>query len=218
MWDATRRWPYRLYRRATPLVIPPELALARQLPALGVDPAEVGTVLVSHFHADHVAGLRDFAAARIVALAEAWNDVAGRTGFPALRRAFLPELVPDDFARRALLLPAPEGPPLPGLGPTHDLFGDGSALLVRLPGHARGQMGMLARTDTGPVLFCADGAWHSCAIRERRGPSPLTRLFTDDFAAVGATLEGLHAFAAARPEVRIVPTHCPEAYAREVAR
>jgi hypothetical protein len=38
----------------------------------------------------------------------------------------------------------------------------------------------------------------------------------DDPAAVGETLHGLHTFAAACPDVRIVPTHCPEAYTREV--
>lgn len=216
--DASRRWPYRLYRVATPLRISAGGALVDQLPALGVEPGEVRSIVVSHFHADHVGGLRDFPAAGVVALREAYEEVTGRTGFGALLRAFLPDLLPDDLPRRATLLDAPPGPPLPGLGPTHDLFGDGSLLLVRLPGHARGQLGALARTEDGPVLFAADGAYTARSVRERRPPSRATRLFVDDYREVEATLGRLHQFATARPEVRIVATHCPEALEREVRR
>lgn len=216
--DAARGWPYRLYALATPLRIPADGAVIDQLPALGIAPEEVRRVVVSHFHADHVGGLRDFPGAELVALREAYEEVAGRTGFGALLRAVLPDLVPEDFARRATLLDPPHGPRLPGLGPTHDLLGDGSMLLVRLPGHARGQLGMLAATESGPVLLAADGAYISRAIRERRPPSRRTRLFVDDYDTAVATLDRLHEFAAARPEVRIVPTHCPGALEREVRR
>jgi hypothetical protein len=76
---------------------------------------------------------------------------------------------------------------------------------------------MLAHTDRGRVLLAADGAWLSRAIRERRPPHPITRLFVDDPAAVAVTIDRLHAFAQANPDVDVVPTHCPEAFARHVA-
>lgn len=216
MWDATRRWPFWLYRRATPLHIRPELAVAAQLERFGLTAADVQSIVVSHFHADHIAGVCDFPHSRFIASAAAYADVRERQGFAALRRAFIPALLPDDFARRVQLLPRFSGSALPGLGPSHDLFGDGSLLLVELPGHACGQLGLLAQTDRGPVLFAADSCWHSRSIRERRPPHPLTYLFVDDARAVRSTIAGLHKFAAARPDVRIVPSHCPEAFAREV--
>ncbi len=210
MLEATRRLPWWLYRLATPLRIRPEQAALRQLARYGLAPADISRVIISHFHADHVAGLRDFPGAPVVASAEAFKSIAGLRGLAALRRAHIPALIPADLAARAVALPAFAGPPLPHLGPTHDLFGDGSLLLVGLPGHARGQIGALLQTDSGPVLLAADGAWTSRAIRERRPPARITHLFVDDARAVGATLAALHAFAAARPDVRIVPTHCPE--------
>lgn len=216
MWDVTARWPFWLYRRATPLHIQPELAVSAQLDRFGLAPADVRTIIVSHFHADHIAGLHDFPQSRFVATQAAYADIRRRQGFSALRRAFIPGLLPADFAARALLLPRFSGPALPGLGATHDLFGDGALLLVDLPGHACGQIGLLAQTDRGPVLFAADSCWHSRSIRERRPPHPLTYLFVDDSRAVRATIEALYVFAAARPDVRIVPSHCPEAFAREV--
>jgi glyoxylase-like metal-dependent hydrolase (beta-lactamase superfamily II) len=217
MQQATARWPFRLYRSATPLRLRPELAVAAQLPRWGLAPADIRWVVLSHLHADHVAGLLDFAAARIILSAAADEGVAGLRGLRALGRAFIPSLLPADMASRATLIREFRGAPLPPLGPTHDLFGDGALQLVMLPGHARGQVGLLAHTAERPVLLAADGAWHSRAIRERRLPHPLTYLFVDDRRAVRETLGRLHAFAQAHPDVTIIPTHCPEAYAREVA-
>jgi glyoxylase-like metal-dependent hydrolase (beta-lactamase superfamily II) len=218
MLSATRRLPYRLYRLATPLHIEADLAAVVQLARFGLSPSDIGTVVISHFHADHVAGLRDFPTSRLLATKAAYDDVRPRRGVSALRRAFIPSLLPPDFERRATLIRSFNGPALPGLGPTHDLFGDGSALLVELPGHARGQVGMLANTEAGPVLFAADGCWLTRQVRERRPPHPITNLFADDPAGVRSTIERLHAFMQARPDVAVVPSHCPEAFAREVAR
>jgi glyoxylase-like metal-dependent hydrolase (beta-lactamase superfamily II) len=181
-------------------------------------PSDICRIVISHFHADHIAGLRDFPAAELIALRAAYEDIAACRGLHALRRGFVPALLPDDFREHATLLPAFTGPPLPALGPTHDLFGDGSVLLVALPGHARGQIGMLLHSDRGRILLAADGCWLSRSIRERQPPHPITHLFVDAPHAVRATIERLYAFAQACPDVTIVPTHCPEAFVREVER
>lgn len=213
MADALRRWPFPLYARMTPLHLDPAIALPVQLPRLGVAPAEVGHVIVSHFHADHIAGLRDFPAAAMVADAAALEGVLGLKGWAALRRGFVPDLLPDDVAARARPILRYDGPEVAPFGPAHDLFGDGSLLLVRLPGHARGQLGLLLRTAAGPALLAADGAWLSQSIRELRGPGRAGYLIADDPRALDATLAKLHAFALANPDTLIIPTHCPESYA-----
>jgi glyoxylase-like metal-dependent hydrolase (beta-lactamase superfamily II) len=216
MLDATRRWPFLLYRRATPLRLDPRLAVTAQLGRWGLTTDDIGWVILSHMHADHVAGLRDFPRATPICSADAYEDARGRSGLGALLRAVIPALLPADLGQRAQLLSRFDGPQLPGLGRCHDLFGDGALRLVPLPGHARGQLGLLAETTGGAVLFAADACWLTRAIRERRTPHPLTYLFVDDRAAVRATIERLHAFAQAAPDVRLVPSHCPEAFAREV--
>lgn len=212
--EATRRWPFRLYRQLTPLRLRPELAVVAQLAARGITPAAIGTLIISHFHADHTAGLHDFPAAQLVAARAALSYALSLRGLAALRRGIIPALLPPDLPRRVVYAEnLPVGPELPHLGPTHDLFGDGSLLLVALPGHARGQLGALLATTDGPVLLAADGAWTSRAIRELRPPSRLANLLVDDPRAVEATLARLYAFAQARPDTYIIPTHCPEVYA-----
>jgi len=212
MLSETRRWPYILYRMATPLHIQPGQAVVDQVTRQGIAPGDIKTIIVSHFHADHIAGLLDFPAARFVADAAAFAGVQGRQGFRALQRAYIPALLPGDFGQRASLLSDFDGPDLPGVGASHDLFGDGSLRLVRLPGHALGQFGLLAQTRRGPLLFAADSAWLTRSIRERKAPSAITRLIVDDAGQVQTTLDKLNRFWQANPQIRILPTHCPEAH------
>jgi glyoxylase-like metal-dependent hydrolase (beta-lactamase superfamily II) len=214
--EATRHLPFSLYRRVTPLRVRPELAVIAQLQHFGLSPADVRRVVISHFHADHIAGLRDFPQAEFVASRTAYDHVSPRRGLSALHRGFIPVLLPEDFNQRLTLLEAFRDAPLPALGPTHDLFGDGSLQLVALPGHARGQVGLLAQTWRGPRLFAADSCWLSRSVYERRPPHRVTNVLIDDATAVRTTIERLHDFLKASPEVVLVPSHCPEAFAREV--
>lgn len=225
LWDAgyaprmltvTQRLPFALYRLATPLCVTPRLSVQAQLHQWGLLPSDIRHILISHFHADHIAGLRDFPQAQYIARQDAYMDVAERYGLNALRRGFIPALLPDDFQQRVTLLSSFDSLMLPALGPTHDLFADGSLLLLALPGHARGQMGLLAQTERGPVLFAADGCWLTRSIREARPPARMTHFFIDDAHAMHATIQHLHDFMLARPDVIIIPSHCPEAFAREV--
>jgi len=216
LWEATQRFPFRLYRWATPMLLRSDLAVVAHLQRLNLKPDDIRTVVVSHFHADHVAGLLDFPRAEFVALREAYEEVAGRTGLRALLRAFVPTLLPPDFERRTRLLPGFTGTALDTLGPTHDLFDDGSVLLVPLPGHARGQLGMLANTERGRLFFVADSCWLSAGYRENRPPHWATNLFIDNTQALHRTLAGLHDYSVAHPEVTLIPSHCPEAFARFV--
>ncbi len=212
LMEETRRWPYWLYRLATPLRLKPELTVTAQLPRFGLTPSDIRHIIVSHFHADHIAGLRDFPQATIIAHREAYEATRGLNGFAALRRAFVPQLLPADIEQRLRLVDDFSSEPLGSLGTTCDLFGDGLLRLVQLPGHARGQLGMLAQTERGPILFAADGCYLREAVRTNRPPHRITHLIVDNVAQVRATLDRLHQFANERPEVQIVPTHCPEAY------
>ncbi len=216
MLDATSSLPFSLYRRATPLRLDARLAVAAQLSRWHLSPGDIRYVLLSHFHADHIAGLRDFPEAALIASETAYLDVVSRRGLRALQRAFIPELLPDDFMKRARLFSDFAGPSLPALGATHDLFNDGSLLLIPLPGHAHGQIGLLAQTTRGRILFAADGCWLRRSIYEQRPPSRITQLVVDDAHAVRTTIHHLHDFIQASSDVIVIPSHCPEAFTQEV--
>lgn len=212
---ATRRLPERLYRWITPVSIPAQESAAALLAARGIDPGEVRTIVLSHFHADHIGGLQDFPRARFVFFEASWRAVRDLRGLGALRRGFLPALLPSDFAERAAPLdtsrPRALPPELAAFGCGHDLFGDGSVLAVELAGHAAGQMGLVLRLSSGALWFLvADACWTSRCYRERIRPHPLTRLLFDDTRAYCRTLERISELHERSPEIRIVPSHCAE--------
>lgn len=216
---ATRRLPARIHRWVTPVTFRPEQDAAQQLATVGVRADEVESVLLSHFHADHIAGLAAFPRAALLHLDSAWRAVRELRGFAGLRRGFLPELVPHDFVQRARALEENALQPLPGeCAPFRvgiDLYGDGCIWVVPLPGHAAGQVGLFLRLDGGrDVLLCADACWTAHSYREDRMPHAVTRLLFDDWRAYRDTLRSIHTLHLERPMLEIVPAHCEETLRR----
>ncbi|MGW4366349.1 MBL fold metallo-hydrolase [Nocardia takedensis] len=98
-----------------------------------------------------------------------------------------------------------DGPPVLTFTRSHDLFGDGSVVLVDLAGHTPGSVGVLAHTEHGWVLLAGDAAWHHVQIDKVRQKSS----FPGDLVDVDRDLTflTLHRLHLARHTVRIVATH-----------
>jgi glyoxylase-like metal-dependent hydrolase (beta-lactamase superfamily II) len=211
----TDRLPGRLYRALTPVSFREEDSARHQLEACGIAAEQVRTVIITHFHADHIAGLKDFPDAQFVYLPQAYDAVKRLRGFAALRRAFLPGLLPERFEERSRPIVPEQRITLPPELPfpyALDALGDGSVLAVELPGHADGQIGLLLATERHDYLLCADAAWSGKAVRENRPPNriagvimPDRRQYADSF---GKLVELQRRF----PLLRIVASHCPEVW------
>lgn len=202
-FDASARWPYRLYRHATPVTLTEPGGVAALLVARGVRPESIGHVIISHWHADHIGGLADFPGAAVLTHPEAWASTRDLAGFAALRRALLPDLIPAGVESRMRWLAEGDDP-----------FGDGSIAVLDLPGHAVGQIGVrFTGTDGRPVLLAADACWLSRQFRENRMPHAITGVIHNQ-PAYRRSLARLHALHRAEPDLLIVPCHCPETGAR----
>ena len=166
----------------------------QQLHAMGFGPDDVTRIVVTHFHADHIAGLGDFPKASFVASGAAFDELSRMTSRQQLRHVFFPELLPTDFSERLLRVEDGGRVALPGgLGEGFDIFGDGSLCAVPLPGHAIGHFGLLWPQQS--LLYAVDTQWLSQAIMERRAPSGPARLIYSDGAAAIASCEKVREFA-----------------------
>ena len=213
-FDATKKLPYSLYRLATPVMLNETDLAINQLSNFNIRPRDISRVFISHFHADHVAALADFERARYVYLPHAYEDVRFTRGLGAVRRAFLPDLIPGDFDARAapvdMTRPVNLPPEYMPFTRGFDLLGDESLLAVELPGHAHGQMGLFVQSANGTYFFVADAAWQGRSIRENRPPHPIANLLFPGPKAYRETLSALHAFHQLHPSVRVVPSHCEQ--------
>lgn len=210
-FSATSKLPYALYRWITPVTLHEESTAKAFLKRRGIPPDSLKHVFLSHFHADHMGGLCDFKNATIHCTREGYDSVKDRTGFSALRHAYLPELLPSDFPSRARFL---EGKTVP-LDDTWrpftegwDLFGDRSLIAVSLPGHAIGQVGLAFQDHDGkPVFLVSDACWSREAFRQNLPPALLGWVPQAQRKAYRRTLESLHELHRRNPAITIIPTH-----------
>lgn len=192
----TRRGLISLYRRVTPVHFDEEEALVRQLRADGVTPGELDGILLSHFHGDHIAGLRDFPGVPIYCSGTGWTATRPLRGWAALRQAYVPGLIPEDFETRmraveqlpavrlpAALQPFEQGWTLPGA--------EDEIFIVALPGHAAGHLGAFVQTSGGWTLLASDAAWAPASYRDGTPPSRLAHLVLHDVPAYYDTLRRL---------------------------
>jgi N-acyl homoserine lactone hydrolase len=123
--------------------------LAVQLEEIGVKPADVRYLAVSHTHNDHIGNVEMFPKAMLlVQKAEyEWPNPQGPGRFKP-------------------------GHPVTKLEGDHDVFGDGSVTLLSTPGHTPGHQSILVRlAKTGPVLITGDAAHFKDNWDNRRVPS-----------------------------------------------
>lgn len=144
-----------IYDRLAKFDIGPEQTLTRLLAANGYDIRDVHTAVLSHLHQDHIGGLPELRHARIVISEPEWQSM--HRPFAAAR-GYLRNHIEHPGLRLDLIQPEPLGDPaLASFKDGHDLFGDGSLLLLPTPGHTPGSLSLLVRrAGRTPLLMVGD--------------------------------------------------------------
>jgi glyoxylase-like metal-dependent hydrolase (beta-lactamase superfamily II) len=193
----------------TPLLMRALAELTTKTPTIdalatrGLRPADVAGLILTHSHWDHVSGLAELRSVPVWMTPEeltfARSADAGGALFRELEAASPLEL-------RALSFESgPYGP----FGSSCDFFGDGSVIVVPMPGHTPGSVGVFV-TDAKAkrVLIIGDASWTKEGIDWPAEKPWLARRMVDhDAAKVRELLVLLHRLARTDPEMLIVPAH-----------
>ncbi|WP_336088254.1 MBL fold metallo-hydrolase [Nocardia sp. SSK8] len=163
----------------------------------GVD---IDFVLPTHLHWDHVSGLYElpgWVPIRVPGVEYRWAMGGPRAPLGVARGPLL---------GRVFDLYELDGPPVLTFARSHDLFGDGSVLLVDLAGHTPGSVGiLLALADGSRALLAGDAVFSTLQIRLVREIAPILGQLADaDRDAAFHTIHRLHALP---DDIAVIPAH-----------
>jgi len=177
-------------------------SLAANMQAAGIDPKTIDTVLVSHFHGDHISGIRakagaaNFPNAEIMVPApewQFWNDASNQAkvidpfkpGFANVKRVFDP--IAKDVKQYE------QGKELvPGI------------TAVDARGHSPGHTAFIVASGNGKLLVTSDTVSHQILIR-----NPEWSLWADMDAAMAITARKKLLDMAAAEKMQIAAYHLP---------
>jgi glyoxylase-like metal-dependent hydrolase (beta-lactamase superfamily II) len=124
--------------------------LASELEALGVKASDIKAMAVSHTHPDHIGNVEEFPQAMLY-VQKAEYDWPNANGTPR----FKPEH------------------PVTKLEGDHDVFSDGSVVIISTPGHTPGHQSLLVRLPkTGVIVLSGDAVHFKDNWDNRRVPGP----------------------------------------------
>ncbi|MFC7687342.1 MBL fold metallo-hydrolase [Ureibacillus sp. GCM10028918] len=222
-YEETAKFPFSLYAKITPVYVKAEDTILAQLEKENIHAADIRYIFLSHFHADHMCGLKDFPNSVFVCSKEAFQSIKNKKGIRAAKSAYIPNLLPNDFEDRVLFIEdakiAPVGNHTRNIisevfqKPLYDLWGDGSCLAINLSGHAKGQFGLIFENDSKETVFLvADSVWRSTAFRENRPPNNIAYLIMDNVKEYKENFEKIVRLHKLQKEIKIIPSHCEEPF------
>ncbi len=190
---------YKLYTKLIPFHYTNEDSLSYQLQHAGISIKDISYLIITHFHPDHIGALPEFAITPWIYRKDTLDTLMHLSPLSALQNGFFKPLVPKipDFSI--------------GLSKENfnktwqdfqacDVFFDESLLLIDLPGHALGQMGV----SFSNTFLAADASWGGSKL-----PTFLGRIIQEDKNAYIRTFEKLQKIC---PSITVHTTHVIEAH------
>src|SRR5690606_4620236 len=129
----------------------------------GISLKDLSYLIVTHFHPDHIGALPEFAEVPWIYRSDILNQLMGFSKLRGLKHGFIRPLVPA-IPKESISISVGYFIEKWNSFSSFGLFGDRSLLLIDLPGHALGQMGVA----TQGIFFVADAKWAADAL-----PHPL---------------------------------------------
>lgn len=179
--------------------------MAAQLKNIGLSPDDLDGILLTHAHWDHVSGLEDMLQVPLLLNAAEEDFIRSGSEHAALAARWVDDLTINQYEY--------DGPVVEGFGKSHDLMGDGSILLLAMPGHTPGSMAVLVNGVTKKWLFIGDTSWTNEGVAwPAEKPFIAKSMVETDAKQVANWLKQLHVMQLQNPDLQIVPAHDRRSY------
>jgi len=146
LWDAG------LATTATGFTVGPKLSIVQQIAQIGVRPEQIKFLGLSHWHPDHIGQATDFARSKLLIGAADWEQL--KTPPRWLNTAPLAPWMTGGSAVETVS----RGDPV--LSHDKDVFGDGTVVMIKTPGHTPGHHALLVRLKHKGVVLLSGDLYH----------------------------------------------------------
>ena len=180
--------------------------VSSRLRAMGSDPSEIGTVVLTHLHLDHASGISEFPGATFVVSAAEWKDAC--SGLFPLLKYYRRQQFDHAFDFRTVDYLSDSINSFSTFGRSFDLFGDGSVVLVSTPGHSAGHQSVVLRLSDRSVLVTGDAIFLADQIQ----PGAELAARPRDRHEYERSIREMQLFQRENPSALVIPGHDPGFY------
>ena len=126
--------------------VAPKVSVADQLAKVDVKPDQIKYVGISHYHADHTGQVDSFPKATLLIGAREWEAITAPTPAQGVNYKPFESWIKGDSKVEPQAI-------------DKDVFGDGTVIVLRTPGHTPGHQSLLVKlAQMGPVIITGDAA------------------------------------------------------------
>jgi len=180
-------------------------SVAAQLAGRGIQPGDLAGVILTHAHWDHVSGLDDLGGVPVLVDAAEKGFIDAKTHNTELLNSF------NNINYKQYEF---EGGPYLGFSNSHDVWGDGSVVIVPAPGHTPGSVVVFVNLPSGTrYALLGDLVWQTEGIElPAQKPWLLRRLIGEDDSEVLENIARITAISKKYPHIQLLPAHDPRAF------
>jgi glyoxylase-like metal-dependent hydrolase (beta-lactamase superfamily II) len=182
----------------------PRLAPGEDVPAQlrsrGIDPKQLGLVVMTHMHFDHTSAMSEFPNASFVLTEDEWVSATTESR-PALH-GYRRQHFDYAFDYRTVSYDADSIDSYATFARTFDLFGDGSVRLASTPGHSAGHQSVICRLADRDLVIAGDAIYTIAQLDD--APEPPRPYDRHNWRR---SMRELRRFAEQYPQAVIIPGH-----------